>query len=413
MSGDRRATRLTLDGLDVDELGMLARVLGRTGLSGRTFRRLRQYTDGNPLLAGALLAELTDEALNATHGSLRAPRSLAEVIQSRLAALPQAARDFIAAASVLGDHSTLVDVAALAGTAAPAAVLGEAERAGILLEQETPLGWRVSFAHLLIRQAVYGDLGAERRRALHLRAAAIVGGEESLAHRTAAAVGADPELASDLDQAAGQAAAAGKLRLAARYRQQAAAVTGPGPGRDERTLSSFELLVRAADVAQAEAARSAVEQLPVSARRDAALGQLALLAARPLDARTLLRAAWDAHDRVTDAAGGAEAALGLGMLFGISGSFTEPLALINAAWLRGQLAMAQDELEQAAQVLREGCRACDGGPFPFHRGLLNLEHGRCLSRLQRRKAAIAAVRAAGDLFTVLAARPFMQASGPA
>jgi hypothetical protein len=75
--------------------------------------------------------------------------------------------------------------------------------------------------------------------------------------------------------------------------------------------------------------------------------------------------------------------------------------------------MAQDELEQAAQVLREGCRACDGGPFPFHRGLLNLEHGRCLSRLQRRKAAIAAVRAAGDLFTVLAARPFMQASGPA
>jgi predicted ATPase len=320
VSGDRRATRLTLDGLDVDELGMLARVLGRTGLSGRTFRRLRQYTDGNPLLAGALLAELTDEALNATHGSLRAPRSLAEVIQSRLAALPQAARDFIAAASVLGDHSTLVDVAALAGTAAPAAVLGEAERAGILLEQETPSGWRVSFAHLLIRQAVYGDLGAERRRALHLRAAAIVGGEESLAHRTAAAVGADPELASDLDQAAGQAAADGKLRLAARYRQQAAAVTGPGPGRDERTLSSFELLVRAADVAQAEAARSAVEQLPVSARRDAALGQLALLAARPLDARTLLRAAWDAHDRVTDAAGGAEAALGLGMLFGISGS---------------------------------------------------------------------------------------------
>ena len=194
------------------------------------------------------------------------------MIQSRLAALPQAARDFIAAASVLGDHSTLVDVAALAGTAAPAAALGEAERAGILLEQETPSGWRVSFAHLLVRQAVYGDLGAERRRALHLRAAAVAGGEESLAHRTAAAVGADPELALDLDEAAGKAAAAGKLRLAARYRQQAAAVTGRGPERDERTLSSFELLVRAADVAQAEAARPTVEQLPVSARRDAALG---------------------------------------------------------------------------------------------------------------------------------------------
>ena len=74
----------------------------------------------------------------------------------------------------------------------------------------------------------------------------------------------------------------------------------------------------------------------------------------------------------------------------------EPLALINAAWLRGLLAMAQDELEPAAQLLREGCRACDGSPFLFHRGLLNLEHGRCLSRLQQRKAAIAAVRTADD-----------------
>ena len=74
VSGDRRATRLTLDGLDVDELGMLCRALGRTGLSGRTFRRLRQHTGGNPLLARALLAELTDEALTAIHGSWRAPQ---------------------------------------------------------------------------------------------------------------------------------------------------------------------------------------------------------------------------------------------------------------------------------------------------------------------------------------------------
>ncbi len=663
VSGDRRATRLALSGLDVDELGMLCRVLGRSGLSDRTFRRLRRHTGGNPLLACALLAELTDEALKAAHGSWRAPRSLAEVIQARLAALPRDVRDFVAAASVLGEH-TLADIAAVAGTAARAATLGEAERAGILLERETPSGWRVSFAHLLVRQAVYGDLGAERRRALHLRAAAIVEGEESLAHRTAAAVGVDPELASDLDEAADKAATAGKLRLAAQYRRQAATVTGCGPERDERTLSSFELLVRAADVAQAEAARPMVEQLPVSARRDAALGYLALLAARPLDAQTLLRAAWDAHDPLADATGGAEAALGLGMLFGISGSFTEStmwldralgsatgsepwwdaarsmraipftlsgegdkalalfrdlpdraamvpiaktdsvayrgmvklwtgdlpgaiedlglavnriraglqvrfpgpplaflaeaefrrgrwddcqdhaelavslardadryydlpivhsaaarvpacrgdwavaarhveaaedaartfggfaeifaasarsilgfarddpgealrgaamalavpeidyyddpaafwwrplqiwalvrtgefgdaeavltafesratdrgesLALINTAWLRGLLAMARSELEQAEQVIREGCRACAGGTFPFHRGLLNLEHGRCLSRLQRRKAAIAAVRAADDVFTALGARPFIQATG--
>jgi DNA-binding CsgD family transcriptional regulator len=664
VSSDRRSTRLTLSGLEVDELAVLCRALGHAGLSDRALRRLRQYTGGNPLLARALLAELTADVLNDPGGLVRAPRSLAEVMRFRLAGLTPAGRDLVAAAAVLGEHSTLVDVAAVADTTAAAAALGEAERAGILLEQETPSGWRVSFPHLLVRQAVYNDLGAVRRRALHLRAAAIAGGENSLAHRTAAAAGPDRELASDLDQAAGQAAAAGKLRLAARYLQQAASVSQGGPERDERVLSSFELLVRAADVAQAEAARPAVELLPASARRDAALGQLGLLAARPADARTLLQAAWDAHDPVAEAAAGAEAAIGLGMLFGISGSFTEStmwldralgtatgseawydtargvraipftlggqgdkalrlfgdlperaamvpaaktdsvayrglvklwtgdlqgatddlevavkrikaglqvrfpgqplaflaetefrrgrwddcqdhadmavslardadlyydlpivhgaaarvpacrgdwavaaghvqaaedaarafggfaeifaasarsilgfarndpgevlrgaaaalavpeidcyddpaafwwrplqiwalirtgrlgeaetilaafksraadrgesLALINAAWLCGSLAMAHGELEQAEHVLQKGCQASAAEPLPFHRGLLNLEHGRCLARLGRRKVAIAAVRAADGMFYALAADPFAQAAG--
>ena len=663
VSGDRRTARLTLTGLEPDEFAMLCRALGHAALSGPALRRLRQYTGGNPLLARALLAELTDDALNDPGGLVRAPRSLDEVTQLRLAALSAAARDVVAAAAVVGEHSALVDVATVADTTDAAAALGEAERAGILLEQETPSGWRVSFPHPLVRQAVYSGLGAERRRALHLRAAAIAGGENSLAHRTAAAAGADRELASDLGQAASQAAAAGKLRLAARYLQQAASVSQGGPERDERALSSFELLVRAADVAQAEAARPAVELLPASARRDAALGQLALLAARPADARTLLHAAWDAHDPVAEASAGAEAAIGLGMLFGISGSFTdstvwldralgsatgseawydtarglraipftlggqgdralglfgdlperaamvpaaktdslayrglvklwtgdlrgatddlevavkrikagipvrfpgqplaflaeaefrhgrwddcqdhaelavslardadlyydlpivhsaaarvpacrgnwavaaghvqaaedaarafggfaeiftasarsilgfarddpgevllgadvalavpeidcyddpaafwwrplhiwalirtgrlgeaetilaafesraagrdESLALINAAWLRGSLAMAHGELEQAEHVLRKGCQASAGQPFPFHQGLLNLQHGRCLARLGRRKAAIAAVRAADGIFSVLAAGPFARAA---
>ena len=172
-------------------------------------------------------------------------------------------------------------MAALAGTAAPAAALGEAERAGILLEQETPSGWRVSFAHLLVRQAVYGDLGPSGG------GRCICVPPRSWGARSRSLTG--PPLLSARTRnwrpiltRRPPGAAAGKLRLAARYLQQAAAVSRPGPGRDERALSSFELLVRAADVARAEAARPAVEQLPASARRDAALGQLALLAARPL-----------------------------------------------------------------------------------------------------------------------------------
>ena len=59
-------------------------------LSERTVRRLADHTGGNPLLARALLDELTDDELRATGGFFRAPRSLAGLILPRLAALPAA-----------------------------------------------------------------------------------------------------------------------------------------------------------------------------------------------------------------------------------------------------------------------------------------------------------------------------------
>ena len=335
LSGDRRASSLSLGGLDVSELSTLCRELGRTGLSERTVGRLFDHTGGNPLLARALLAELPDERLKASDGSFRAPRSIAGLFLPRLASLSRPVRDLVVAASVLGDHSMLADVAAVADLAEPSTALGKAERAGFLTERNTPLGCQVSFTHLLIRQAIYDDLGPERRRQLHLRAATVMGDRQALDHRAAAASGPDPELAADLSAAAAAAAGAGKLLLAARRLQQAAAVTGHGPERDERVLSAFELLVRAADVAAADAARPDIEQLPASARRDVALGQLALLAARPIDAESLLRGAWDIRQAAgkspaADAAAG-EAALGLGTLLGLAGAPGEAAVWLDRA----------------------------------------------------------------------------------
>jgi DNA-binding CsgD family transcriptional regulator len=328
VSGDRCASALTLRGLDAGELGLLCRQLGRAELPERTVRRLADHTGGNPLLARALLDELTDDELKATGGSFRAPRSLAGLILPRLAGLSRPARDLVVATAVLGEHAALGEAATLAGTAEPAAALDEAQRAGLLVEHDTPSGRTISFGHLLIRHAVYDDLGAERRRRLHLRAAAIVGGREALAHRAAAADGPDAELAADLCAAA---ADAGSLPLAAKYLQQAAAVTVRGPDRDERVLSAFELLVRTADVAAASAVRPVIEQLPAGTRRDTALGQLALLAARPGDAEDRLRAAWDAHDLVHERCAGGEAALGLGLLLKMSGAHAEAAVWLDRA----------------------------------------------------------------------------------
>ena len=332
VGGDRRSSVLTLRGLDAGELGLLCLRLGRAELSKRTVGRLADHTGGSPLLVRALLDELTDDELRAAGGSFRAPKSLAGLILPRLAAIPQPARELVVAASVLGEHAALADVAALAGAAEPTVALDQAEEAGLLFERDMPSGRAVSFPHLLIRQAVYHDLGPERRRRLHLRAAAIVGAQEALAHRVAAAAaGPDAELASDLCAAAAAAADTGRLLLAATYLQQAAAMTARGPDRDERMLSAFELLVRAADVVGAEAARPVIEQLPASARRDVALGQLALLAARPWDAEALLRAAWDAHDPVQQPSVGGEAALGLGMLLKMSGGHAEAAEWLDRA----------------------------------------------------------------------------------
>ena len=63
-------------------------------------------------------------------------------------------------------------------------------------------------------------------------------------------------------------------------------------------------------------------------------------------------------------------------------------ALTQAAWLRGSLAMACDDLDQADEVLRTACGAARGQPLPFHGGLLDLQYSRCLSRLQRHGAAV-------------------------
>jgi DNA-binding CsgD family transcriptional regulator len=356
-SGDRHAIALTLAGLDVGELGQLCRALGRTGVPERSLRRIAEHTGGNPLLARALLSELSDEALTASEGPLRAPRSLASLTAARLAGMSVAARDLVVAAAVLGERSSLADLSAVAAVAAPGAALAEAERAGFLVERPASAGWEVTFTHLLIRQSVYHDLGAQRRRRWHRRAAEVVGGPEALEHRAAAAAAADSALAAELAAAAAVASRDGKPQLAARYLRQAASVTEPGPTRDEFTLSWYEQLVLAADVAGAERARPLLERLPASARRDAAMGYAAVLAARPREGEVLLRAAWAAHDPLAEADIGAEAAVSLGTMLVIWGSFAE-----SGRWLDRALdgACGGERWFDAARCIRALVFTLDG-----------------------------------------------------
>jgi DNA-binding CsgD family transcriptional regulator/tetratricopeptide (TPR) repeat protein len=320
LTGDRRCIRLAVPRLSEAEVAEFAAALGRAGLpgrgglSGRAVRRVAGHSRGNPLFARAMLAELPDHVLEGDDSGLALPGSLTAVILPRLAALPAAARNLVTAAAVLGDGCAVSDAVVLAGEPQCDHALDQATAAGFLVAQ--PARRELRFSHELIRRAVYADVTAAQRRSLHGWAATLTEGTQSLCHRVAAASGTDLDLALELDAAAAAAAGRGEPGPAAAYLAQAAELGARGPDRARRVLGAFELLVRTADAAGAEAMRPLAEQLPAGTRRDTALGHLAMLRARPATTEAALLAAWAAH-RQSDQAdndAAAEAAAGLALL---------------------------------------------------------------------------------------------------
>ena len=158
--------------------------------------------EGNPLF----LEQLLRSRLIDTDGKL--PHSLQGVVLARLDNLPAAERRLLQGASVLGQRFTSEDLQA---------VLGSPDcdcRPLIQRYLLRPDGEGFLFAHALIRDGVYASLTRERKRALHLKAAA------SFLDR-------DPRLhAEHLDRAEDPSAARAYLRAAeaeaAAYRLESA-----------------------------------------------------------------------------------------------------------------------------------------------------------------------------------------------
>lgn len=98
------------------------------------------------------------------------PWDLAQGVRQRVALLPQAGREMLVAAAVVGQQASWVLLAKVAGQTEEAALAGLEEtcRAGLLVEDGED-GY--AFAHHVIREVVEGDLGAARRAFLHRRVA--------------------------------------------------------------------------------------------------------------------------------------------------------------------------------------------------------------------------------------------------
>ncbi len=209
------ARHLSLGGLDaraVTELvaEAVAAVPGHgllAGISGAA---------GNPLFVTEMLGALTQEGMIETSGGradvaqVILPPTLRLTILRRLSFLPDETLHVLRAASVQGSRFTVTDLSVTMGRPALELfeVLAEAIT-GRVLEED---GDRLRFRHDLIRDAIYEDLPAAVRRALHREAGQRLAqaGAPSLQvaeHLTRGAGPGDAEAISWLTRAAREAAA--------------------------------------------------------------------------------------------------------------------------------------------------------------------------------------------------------------
>ncbi len=176
----------------------------------------RDATGGNPFFLGALLREVSEQGLSPDSREAArvrgiGPASVAEAVLLRLDDRPAAATALVRAVAVLGDGATLAEAAGLA-----ALEEDEATDAADLLTTVAILrpGESLEFAHPIVREAVYADIGSRERTQAHARAAGILAESDASEERIAAQLveaepAGDPERVELLRRVAADALARG------------------------------------------------------------------------------------------------------------------------------------------------------------------------------------------------------------
>ena len=147
--------------------------LGELGIEPEFAAACRDATGGNPFFLETLLREVEEQGISTdVHGAARVrrlgPAAVAQGVLVRLSSAPAAAGALVRAVAVLGDGSSLSEVAALAGVGDD-----EAAPATDRLVALAILGTRdgLEFAHPIVREAVYADIGPHERARAHAQAA--------------------------------------------------------------------------------------------------------------------------------------------------------------------------------------------------------------------------------------------------
>jgi len=256
-------------------------------------RAVHRETEGNPFFVDIVRLLVAERALerheDPSPGRFPVPQGVREAIRRRLAPLPPPAREALALASVVGREFDLAILHRACGLDPEALLetLGPALAREIVVREPGGVG-RYRFAHALIRETLYEELGPAERIRLHGQIGEVL--EEvhrtdptphltALAHHfleAAPARGADKALVYST-RAGRHAAASLAYEAAAAHFQSALEVLGLARPGDER--ERCELLLARGDVqwksGDGRGARETFQQAAEIARR---IGDAPLLA---------------------------------------------------------------------------------------------------------------------------------------
>jgi tetratricopeptide (TPR) repeat protein len=238
----RDATVLRLEHLHASDVRDYLRLRGNESPDEKSVEQLLATTAGNPLFLSELVG-LMSRGGDTGDNDLALPDSVQQVIRQQLALLPADTVSLLGSASVFGREFEVPDLAELLDRDAHeiSDSLRAAADAGLLKQVREG---RFRFGHTLHRDVLYGDLGASRRAALHLRCArqlqalAHAGDEDRWAATARHLLLAGPEHRLAAIDALRSAAARARERLAfddcAALLNEALTAFGDGPKFDPR-----------------------------------------------------------------------------------------------------------------------------------------------------------------------------------
>jgi DNA-binding CsgD family transcriptional regulator len=278
----RETTVLRLEPLSVAATAMLCEERLGTPASAEFATACHEATDGNPFFLEALLREARELGIAPEPGEAErvrgiGPSAVSQAVLLRLSGAPAEASALVRAVAVLGDGASVQEAARLAEISEDVV----AENADLLVSLAIlKPGARLEFAHAIVREAVYADIGPHQRATEHARAAEILAADGAQDERVAAqlveaAPGNDPDRVALLRRVGTDALARGAPAAAAAWFARAAAEQPLADVNGELLLELGSSELRLGRPEAVEHLRAAADRLGEPASHATAVRQLA------------------------------------------------------------------------------------------------------------------------------------------